>query len=327
MKILWLSEMGFFGQVPLDNPNLKSDVALIACSGATHLPYNYPLKLEDYEQFDFIMVNCTRKFFTEPNFIHYLPIIKKNFNIKVGFFQEGPIYDWQDWSQKEQSLWIKSMKLIDIYFCSNQMDIPYYESYVKYNVPVKWLKSPIHLERIKSLIPSDIKKEGVVVGGTNCIWYNGQTSLKIADILKEKIYIPRMGRMKEDEQLYNNINIRSKVVTLPYLTFDEWLYNLNKCKFGVHMMAQVAAGSFHTNCAALGIPCVGNAEIDPQRLLFPDLSIHLYRDIKKGRELLVKLHFEKSFYEEVVSKALNNVKAWDIKVVEKELKEMIGEVI
>jgi len=48
---------------------------------------------------------------------------------------------------------------------------------------------------------------------------------------------------------------------------------LSTFKYAVHLMPIVAAGTFSLNCAYLGIPCIGNANIDTQNICFPDLSM------------------------------------------------------
>ena len=324
MRIAWFSEMGFSGQISKDYNNLKSDVALISCSGATHIPYNFPIKTEEFSNFDFVMVNCTRKFFTEPQLINRIDEIKKH--CKIGFFQEGPIYDWQDWEPREKDLWRSVMKKIDIYFCSNQRDIPYYMEYVNDGVPVKWLKSPINIEKINKHITDYKHRHGVLVGGTGCIWYNGDTSIDIADSINSVIFIPAMGRLKNTEPIYFS-RLKNKTYILPYSDFDGWIENISNLKYAVHMMPTYAAGSFHTNMASLGIPCIGSEEIDTQRILFPELSLHTYRDIKKGKQLLKRLKEDKEFYHKVSKYAKEKVREWDLDIVANELKKDISDIL
>jgi len=326
MKILWISEMNFKGVIDKSINNLKSDVALIASAEAYHIPYLYPLKVEDLNGFDFMMFNCTQKFFTEPMIINNLDEYKKH--IKVGFFQEGPINDWQMWRPREQVLWINSMKKIDAYFCSNIRDIPYYKSYVRKEVPVFWLKSPINLERITKNIKNKEDRDGIVLGGTvMCKWYNGQTSLEIAKALKDKIYIPSMGRLQDTEPIWFNSLAKNRIFLLPYSNFDTWINYVSNMKYGVHCMPSVAAGSFTTCLANLKIPCIGNEEIDTQRLLFPKLSIHPYRDITKGRKLIKRLEQDDMFYNDIVNYAFEKVKEWDLDIIRKELYKMIEKII
>jgi hypothetical protein len=61
-------------------------------------------------------------------------------------------------------------------------------------------------------------------------------------------------------------------------------------------MPTVAAGTFSLNCAYLGIPCIGNNNVDTQRLCHPDLSVDVY-DLERARTLAKKLTNDKSFYE------------------------------
>jgi hypothetical protein len=64
------------------------------------------------------------------------------------------------------------------------------------------------------------------------------------------------------------------------------------------MMPTIAAGTFSLNCAYLGIPCIGNMDIDTQSDLFPDLSI-LINNIGEAKKLMNKLYYDKDFYNKV----------------------------
>ena len=60
-------------------------------------------------------------------------------------------------------------------------------------------------------------------------------------------------------------------------------------------MSTVAAGTFSLNCAYFGIPCIGNVNVDTQRICHPHLSVDVY-DIEKARNLANKLASDKEFY-------------------------------
>lgn len=321
MKIAWVSEMSFVGKIDKDNDNLKSDVALICSADAYHFTINQPMYASMFNDFDFIMVNCTRAFFTNTHFINLIPELKRR-GKKIGFFQEKAINEWHDWEMREQVEYIKTMKLIDAYFVSNQRDMPYYQHYCP-QAKIFWQKSPINLEKAQQYIVPKDKRRGIMIGGTFSKWYNGMTSLEIANDYNDIKVFPRMGRFKNEEVLYYGEISNSPTYVLQYSNFDTWIKTLATFKYGIHCMPTYAAGSFHTNCAALGIPCIGSEEIDTQRILFPDLSIHTFRDIEKGKELLKRLSIDENFYNEVVTKALNKVKEWDINVVGEELKKNI----
>ena len=98
-----------------------------------------------------------------------------------------------------------------------------------------------------------------------------------------------MGRMDKLETQIEEIN------HLPYMQWDEWISTLNNFKYAVHLNPNTIGGTFHLNCAYLGIPCIGNINTNTQKLCFPDLSIES-DDIKKGKKLLKKLRRDEEFY-------------------------------
>ena len=81
---------------------------------------------------------------------------------------------------------------------------------------------------------------------------------------------------------------------LPWTTWLGWMEQLSKFKYGVQFGIG-GAGSFNLNCAYLGIPCIGLKELESQNLCFPDLSIGDV-DLKKGKELILKLKNDQEFY-------------------------------
>ena len=63
------------------------------------------------------------------------------------------------------------------------------------------------------------------------------------------------------------------------------------------MMRTHAAGTFAMNCSYLGIPCIGYAGLDTQRILHPNLTVS-DGDLESARKLIDKLWNDLDFYEE-----------------------------
>jgi hypothetical protein len=89
---------------------------------------------------------------------------------------------------------------------------------------------------------------------------------------------------------------------LPRMLWTEWMKALSTFKYGIHLMPTIAAGTFSLNCAYLGIPCIGNENVDTQRILFPKLSVNV-ENLAKARELAKRLNNDQSFYAECVEYA------------------------
>jgi hypothetical protein len=111
----------------------------------------------------------------------------------------------------------------------------------------------------------------------------------VASELKNKIYVPSMGRKIPGEEGME------RLYHLPYVQWNDWIVQLSKFKYAVHLMPTVAAGTFSLNCAYLYLPCIGNIEVDTQRICHPLLSIDI-NDIKQARKLAIRLKGDKDFY-------------------------------
>jgi len=70
-------------------------------------------------------------------------------------------------------------------------------------------------------------------------------------------------------------------------------------------MPTIAAGTFSLNCAYFGIPCIGNREVDTQKLCHPSLSVDVH-DVQRAVELAKQLKEDPGFYEECSYQAKKN---------------------
>jgi len=132
--------------------------------------------------------------------------------------------------------------------------------------------------------------------------YNGFSQAILAHHLDmEGIDVPPMGKgsmPKDSWDMADNLGIKY----LEYMSWIDWMYNLNQYKVGYMLSAATASGSFALNCAYLGIPCIGDKRADTQSILFPDLAIDVF-DNEKALELTLKLKNNLAFYNEVSIKA------------------------
>mgnify|MGYP007090470354 CR=1 FL=1 len=87
--------------------------------------------------------------------------------------------------------------------------------------------------------------------------------------------------------------------------WNEWIEQLSKFKYAVHLMPTIAAGTFSLNCAYLGIPCIGNQNVDTQRICHPKLSVDI-ADVESARRLANKLTTDQDFYNKCSQEAKEN---------------------
>jgi uncharacterized protein YqgQ len=205
---------------------------------------------------------------------------------KVGTMQEGPHWYFQDYTMEQQIWFYNLLAELDFIWCHNEIDKLYYKGLTNkkcYVNPTLMLE-----DQIKPHIINSDARSGVMIGGNMVRWYGGFDSYIIAREFEEDIFAPSMGRKidREDEM---------DISHLPYMTWVEWINNLSRFKYGVHLMPTWAAGTFTLNCAYHGIPCIGYKGLDTQHL-HPSLSVD-YGDLDTAKILAKRLKIDKEFYE------------------------------
>jgi hypothetical protein len=130
-------------------------------------------------------------------------------------------------------------------------------------------------------------RENVIIGGNFVSWYGGFDSYVIANEISSTVFAPSMGRKQAGEE--------HLLTHLPYCTWKEWIQQLSKFKYGVHLMRTHAAGTFALNCAYLGIPCIGYSGLDTQEICHPELTVKI-GDLVEAKKLAQKLVRDESFY-------------------------------
>ena len=202
--------------------------------------------------------------------------------------QEGPNWFWQDYDLSKQVWYYNTLTSADIIFVHNTVDKKYYEGLTNHK-DVRVLQSLMIEDAIDvdALMPSKYRGE-VIIGGNFVSWYGGFDSYTVANEISDKVFAPSMGRKQVgEEQLLTH---------LPYLTWRDWITQLSKFKYGVHLMRTHAAGTFALNCAYLGIPCIGYYGLDTQEVCHPDLTVEV-GDLVTAKKLINLLKNDSQFYD------------------------------
>ena len=288
-KFLWLTEGGWEGKVSLDNPNMRNDVSTKYILGAEHYPiFQIPELVKQFEKdyFDFTIVTLPKTNIDQLAHIDIVGELRK-ISKKVVSMQEGPHWYFQDYRMEQQIWWYNSLTEFDMLFAHNKKDVEYYRGIT--NKPVQKMPTLMLADRL-GIVPRSEWGDVVMIGGNMVRWYGGFDSYVIAQELGVPIYAPSMGRKidREDEMDINH---------LPYMTWIEWIKEISRYKYGVHLMPTWAAGTFTLNCAYWGIPCIGYRGLDTQELCFPELSVDI-GDLQSAK-LLVKKLIDKDFYDNV----------------------------
>ena len=203
--------------------------------------------------------------------------------------QEGPAWYFQDYPMDQQIWFYNTLMEMDVIFVHNQSDVKYFKGLT--HRPCYKMNALMIEDQIKPHIVNPDARDGVIIGGNMCNWYGGFDSYIVAQQFNESVYVPSMGRKVDNEERLENLN------HLPYMSWSDWINNLSRFRYAVHLMRTHAAGTFALNCAYHGIPCIGYKGLDTQELCFPELSVDV-GDLYSAKLLVEKL-MDKDFYNDV----------------------------
>ena len=311
MRIAFLTEMGFVGKVPANHPNMRTEFAWMHALDADH--YNIHLfgsskNLVDYDVVFVIFpkgktflssegsrliegVNPVSPLLDQP----LVERLKENGNKKIYYIQEGPHWWWNDYEIVDQIKFYNFLSKTDGIFAHNLSDANYYRGMFR-NKKVEIIHSLMIEELINDIQPQPEDK--VLIGGNFARWYGGFESYMVASELGLPIWGQESHAKRNQEGMIDNLN------HFPRMMWVDWMKEVSKFKYGVHLMPTVAAGTFSLNCAYFGIPVIGNEQVDTQRLLHPQLSVEVF-DIESA-VLLVEMLKDPSFYKKKSEEAKDN---------------------
>lgn len=316
MKIAFLTEMNFCGKISLDHPNMRTEFAWMYALDADHHCLYNSTNVKDYDHIFIIFPKGTLFLSAEGSrlingvnpisdllSIDLIQNLKNNNNNKIHYMQEGPHWWFNDYELKDQINFYNMLSNCDSIFAHNESDKKYYTGLFP-NKNIQIMPSLMIEYSVKDIIVKPEDK--VIIGGNFARWYGGFESYIVA----QEFNVPIWGQTSHakrdnEEQLIHH---------LPRVFWTDWIKQLSTFKYAVHLMPTVAAGTFSLNCAYLGIPCIGNIDVDTQRLCHPELSVEVY-DIEKARKLANKLASDEEFYILCSNTAKENYrKYYDIEV-------------
>tara|TARA_S200000501_G_scaffold378581_1_gene441974 strand:- start:2252 stop:3217 length:966 start_codon:yes stop_codon:yes gene_type:complete len=285
-KIAFFSESGFDGKIPRDFDNMRTEYAWYVGLDATHHNIESIQSL-DNDMYDLGIVIIPK---TKIDYLMVYPLIEQMKRVckKIGTMQEGPHWYFQDYPLHQQIWFYNILMEMDVIFAHNQIDVEYYKGLTgKENVFQN--KSLMIEDKITPHIINTDARDGVIIGGNMVRWYGGFDSYIVAQEFGEDIFAPSMGRKIDNEEQMENLT------HLPYMNWNDWINNLSRFKYGVHLMTTHAAGTFALNCAYHGIPCIGYEGLDTQEICFPHLTVEM-GDLNKAKQLAKRLRMDKDFY-------------------------------
>jgi len=312
MKIAFITEMGFEGKIPPTHPNARTEFAWMNALDADH--YN----IRNIER----VLNYDHVFIIFPKGVVYLNafavklsndenpvsdilrsslVLKlKSSNKKVHYVQEGPHWLFNDYEIYDQIYFYNMIQECDSIFAHNEHDVVYYKGMFP-NKHVNTIPTLLIEDLIKDIVPT--KENKTIIGGNFARWYGGFESYMVADNLGTDIWAQESHAKRPGEEMFGGIK------HLPRLIWVDWMKALSTFKYAVHLMPTIAAGTFSLNCAYFGIPCIGNREVDTQKLCHPNLAVDV-NDIQYATELAKKLKEDQSFYEDCSYQAKQNYRSF-----------------
>ena len=295
MKIAFYSESTFDGKIPRNFDNMRTEYAWYVALDATHhYVGNLPSMEENLYDLGILIIPKTKI-----EQLMQVDIIKQMKRVckKIGYMQEGPSWYFQDYPMEQQIWFYNTLMEMDVIFGHNETDVEYFKGLTK-KKHIYQNKSLMITDSIEPHIVNPDARDGVIIGGNMVRWYGGFDSYIVAQEFEESIFAPSMGRKinREDEM---------DISHLPYMNWIEWMNNLSRFKYAVHLMPTQAAGTFALNCAYHGIPCIGYKGLDTQGLCFPQLSVKI-GDLNTAKTLAKRLKTDNDFYKKQSETAKNN---------------------
>jgi len=284
-NIAFFSESNFDGKISRNFENMRTEYAwYVGLDAVHHYVGNLPSIEENMYDLGIVIIPKTKiEQLMQVDLIKQMRRVCK----KIGFMQEGPYWYFQDYPMEQQIWFYNALMEMDVILAHNNADVEYFKGLTQ--------KNNVYLNRTLMITdyiqpthePED--RSGVIIGGNMVRWYGGFDSYIIAQEFEENIYAPSMGRKIERE---DEMDIKH----LPYMNWIEWMNNLSRFKYAVHLMPTYAAGTFALNCAYHGIPCIGYKGLDTQSKCHPQLTVNM-NDLDGARRLANKLKNDNGFYE------------------------------
>jgi hypothetical protein len=314
MQIAFLTEMGFQGKIPENHTNMRTEFAWMYNMNADHYSIYTDMKLvKNYDEVfiifpkgKFFLSADGTKIMNGHNPVSHL--LEKNIvselktqgNKKINYIQEGPYWVWNDYEIPEQIGFYNFLSSCDKIYAHNESDTNYYRGMFPH-VEVDVIKTTMVETLIKDIKP--IPEEKVMIGGNFARWYGGFESYIVASEFGVPIWTQTSHAMREHEEHIEGIN------HFPRLIWIDWMRELSKFRYAVHLMPTVAAGTFSLNCAYFGIPTIGNKLVDTQRICHPELSVDIH-DIVRAREKAEMLRDDVDYYKHCSDTAKQHYKRY-----------------
>lgn len=236
--------------------------------------------------------------------LHLINDLMADNEIYIGI--EGSVWDWCDWPAKEQELYVEMLAKADGVLVSNTRDMEVLSVFAS-----KFLQAPPctnqciespreHLGDYAFLVnPSKRYQRGMV--SHKLVYDSVPSSLSVYTLAYNR-------PTKFDELLaFPDSYTMPGFKLLNYMEHKQFLATTYNSRFGVDIHKDYSAGTISVDFGSVGVPLVGNIELDTQREIFPDTSFE-WDDYDSIKKCIHQLSTDDDFCLEVGAKALANTK-------------------
>jgi hypothetical protein len=236
--------------------------------------------------------------------LHLINNLMADNEVYIGI--EGSVWDWCDWPAAEQQLYVEMLAKADGVVVSNLRDMDMLRAFA-----TKFIQaSPCTNRCIEA--PREHLGEYVFLVNPSKRYQRGMVSHKLVyDSVPRDLTVYTIGYRRPAN--FNELLSFPDSYVMPgfklvaYMEHDQFMATVYNARFGVDIHRDYSAGTVSVDFGSVGVPLVGNLELDTQREIFPDTSFEWcdYDSIKKCINLLSK---DRDFCLEVGAKALQNTK-------------------
>lgn len=224
--------------------------------------------------------------------------------------QDESLQDVQLFPPDLQMLHYSALKDVDGFISED----PVYERWVS-GIVDNVLKLPLlvpsgHFDDVPSRAPSE-GRVCIGVGSNNLDPANIYTNIAVHQNLRKRGYdleAEFLGAIDfQQDKLAGYEMSLNNVAILEYMD-SRYYEHLAGYDLAILLTERVSAGRVSAELAAVGVPCIGNAQNDLQKRCFPDLSIEPY-DVPTAVGLATRLLTETDYRERILAKAKEEVTA------------------
>jgi hypothetical protein len=292
------------------SPNCNDQIAARAFGATEHIS---PLAYDRLMEFDAIFVTMfkIRESFESRwmDVAHRLADAGK----RVVLFQEAETSWPMGRSWEEQRDFIELLGKVHLFLTHNERDVRLWGQFCRKGTAIRW-RTCLDLGGLHrlSIDPAE-KQRAILCGSSYNSRANGLTGLLACKGMGYPLWHHDRSTGYEEQNREMPYLCDTRIAKeIPHSGWYEWLAAISGAYIAVHPMPAAAAGRDQIAFAALGIPCVGNVELDIQRELFPDLYLDDLYDPDGIRMLVSQLLGDDDFYKDCRDRAMKRVSQYDL---------------